>query len=139
MKTFLMLNDNPEIIKTFGFNFDILQIGASPNKPPKLSISSSFFPIAGITLTAVVLLLINFCMDVAVRSIKLAFLQLVAPIPIISYIDPKSGKDGLFKKWYDMCFKTYLSLFIRLLALYFAIYIKSKKSEKKLIIDCLIS
>ena len=62
----------------------------------------------------VVLLLINFCMDVGLRSIKLSFLQLVAPIPILSYVDPKSGKDGLFKKWYEMCFKTFLSLFIRI-------------------------
>ena len=74
----------------------------------------------------IVLLLITFCMDVALRSIKLAFLQLIAPIPIISYVDPKSGKDGLFKKWYQMCFKTYISLFIRLLALYFAVYIISR-------------
>lgn len=71
----------------------------------------------------IILLLLTYCMDVAVRSIKLSFLQLIAPIPILSYVDPKSGKDGMFKKWYDMCFKTYLSLFIRLLALYFAIYI----------------
>lgn len=71
----------------------------------------------------VVLMLLGFCLDVALRSVKLAFLQIIAPIPIISYIDPKSGKDGIFKKWYKMCFSTYLSLFIRLLALYFAIYI----------------
>ena len=70
----------------------------------------------------VLLILITFCMDVALRSVKLAFLQLIAPIPIISYIDPKQGKDGMFKKWYKMCFSTYLSLFIRLLALYLGIY-----------------
>lgn len=83
----------------------------------------------------VVLLLISFCMDVAVRSIKLSFLQLIAPIPIISYVDPKSGKDGLFKKWYQMCFKTYLSLFIRLLALYFAVYIISLLGDLTDIVD----
>ena len=77
----------------------------------------------------VVLLLLSFCIDVAVRSVKLAFLQLIAPIPILSYIDPKSGKDGMFKKWYEMCFKTYISLFVRLLALYFAIFIISKIGE----------
>lgn len=81
----------------------------------------------------VVLLLITFCMDVAMRSIKLAFLQLMAPIPIISYVDPKSGKDGLFKKWYQMCFKTFLSLFVRLLALYFAIFIISKVADGKMV------
>lgn len=83
----------------------------------------------------IILLLITFCMDVAVRSIKLAFLQLIAPIPIISYVDPKSGKDGLFKKWYQMCFKTYLSLFLRILALYFAIYIISKIGKMVDIVD----
>lgn len=81
----------------------------------------------------IVLLLVTYCMDIALRSIKLAFLQLIAPIPIISYVDPKSGKDGLFKKWYQMCFKTYLSLFIRLIALYFAVYIISRVSEMHLV------
>ena len=81
----------------------------------------------------VVLLLITFCMDVGLRSIKLSFLQLIAPIPILSYVDPKSGKDGLFKKWYEMCFKTYLSLFVRLLALYFAIFIISKVADMKMV------
>lgn len=83
----------------------------------------------------VVLLLITFCMDVALRSIKLAFLQLIAPIPILSYVDPKSGKDGMFKKWYQMCFKTYLSLFIRLIALYFAIYIIGRVDNMVDIVD----
>jgi len=81
----------------------------------------------------IILLLITFCMDVALRSIKLSFLQLIAPIPIISYVDPKSGKDGLFKKWYEMCFKTFLSLFIRLIALYFAVYIISKIADLKIV------
>lgn len=86
-----------------------------------------------ITGVIIILLLITYCMDVAVRSIKLAFLQLVAPIPIISYVDPKSGKDGLFKKWYQMCFKTYLSLFIRILALYFAIFIIGKVADMRMV------
>lgn len=77
------------------------------------------------TATAVImcLLLITFCIDIGVRSVKLAFLQLIYPIPVISFMDPKSGKDGIFSKWYKMCLSTFLSLFIRLLALYFGIYI----------------
>ncbi len=70
-------------------------------------------------------LFLLFCIDIAVRSIKLGFLQMIAPIPIISYCDPKSSKDGMFKKWMDMSVKTYLDLFIRLFALYFGIYIIS--------------
>lgn len=81
-----------------------------------------------ITLSTVVgavtlLILVIFCIDVATRSIKLGFYQIIAPIPIISYCDPKSGKDGMFKKWAKACVTTYLDLFIRLLALYLAIYI----------------
>lgn len=83
----------------------------------------------------VVLILVSFCLDVALRSIKLAFLQLIAPVPIISYVDPKSGKDGLFKKWYQMCLKTYASLFLRLIALYFAIYIIGKIGSLTDIVD----
>lgn len=68
-------------------------------------------------------LLLIFCIDVATRSVKLGFLQLIAPIPIISYIDPKSGQDGIFKKWTKECTGTYLSLFVRLLAIYFVLFI----------------
>ena len=83
-------------------------------------------PISTVVAVVVLLLLITFCMDVALRSVKLAFLQLISPIPIISFVDPKSGKDGLFKKWYKMCFSTYISLFVRLAALYFGVYIISQ-------------
>lgn len=71
----------------------------------------------------VLYLLLMFCIDIAVRSVKIGFLQMIAPIPILSYCDPKSGKDGMFKKWTSMCVKTYLDLFIRLFALYFGIYV----------------
>ena len=91
------------------------------------------FIISTVVGVVVLLLLVTFCMDVALRSIKLAFLQLIAPIPIISFVDPKSGKDGLFKKWYQMCFKTFVSLFVRLLALYFAVYIISMVADRKLV------
>lgn len=68
------------------------------------------------------LILISFSFDVAVRTIKLGFLQLIAPIPIISYIDPKSGENGMFKKWLQQVGQTWASVFVRLVAFYFAIY-----------------
>ncbi len=71
----------------------------------------------------VLLVLVSFCFDIAVRTIKLGFLQLIAPVPIISYVDPKSGKDGMFKKWLKEVGKTWADLFIRLFALFFALYI----------------
>lgn len=71
----------------------------------------------------IVYIFVLFCIDIAVRSIKLGFLEMIAPVPILSYIDPKSGKDGMFKKWYQMCISTYMSLFLRLFALYLGIYV----------------
>lgn len=68
------------------------------------------------------LVLLSFCMDVAVRIIKLYFLRLIAPIPIISYIDPIKG-EGIFKKWLSNVGKTYADLYIRLIAIFFAIFI----------------
>lgn len=86
----------------------------------------SYMPLISTVVGVIALyMLVLFCIDIAVRSIKLGFLQMIAPIPIISYIDPKSGKDGMFKKWTGMCVKTYLDLFIRLFALFFGIYIIS--------------
>ncbi len=71
----------------------------------------------------VLLILVSFCFDIAVRSIKLGFLQIIAPVPIISYVDPKSGKDGMFKKWLKEVGKTWADLFVRLFALFFAVYV----------------
>ncbi len=77
------------------------------------------------TITGVfaIVILVSMAFEVAIRSVKLTFLQLISPIPIISYIDPKSGKDGMFKRWYTEVFKTWASLFIRFLALFFGVYL----------------
>lgn len=74
----------------------------------------------------VCLILISFCFDIAVRSIKLGFLQMFAPIPIISYIDPATSKNGMFSKWLKQVGSTWASLFIRLIALFFAVLVISK-------------
>ena len=74
----------------------------------------------------IVYILILFCIQIAVRSVKLGVLQLIAPIPVISYLDPKQGKDGMFKKWLKLCGKTFADLFIRLAAIYFAVFIISE-------------
>ena len=80
---------------------------------------------------SVLLLLIVFCFDVAVRSVKIGFLRMTAPIPIISRIDPNKGKD-VFGKWVKVCINTYLDLFIRLLGIYFAIFIIAQLSEMRM-------
>lgn len=84
-----------------------------------MTYTSVFSTITGVVM---ILLLIVFCFDIAVRSVKLGFLRMLAPVPIISRIDPKKGKD-VFDKWVKTCINTYLDLFIRLLAIYFAIFV----------------
>jgi len=69
-------------------------------------------------------ILLMFCIDVAVRNVKLGFLQLIAPIPLIAKVDPKKG-DEVFNKWTKECISTYLDLFIRVAAIYFAIFLIS--------------
>lgn len=73
----------------------------------------------------VVLIFVSFCFDIAVRSVKMAFLEMIAPVPIMSFIDPASGKNGLLAKYAKQVFFTWVSLFIRLIALFFAIHIIS--------------
>jgi len=62
-------------------------------------------------------MLILYCIDAGVRVAQLAFLQIIAPIPIIGYLTPK--KDGIFQKWTKQCLTTYLDLFIRVGIIYF--------------------
>ena len=50
--------------------------------------------------------LIGIAINVGVRAFKLMILRIIAPIPILSYIDPKAGKDGPFNKWLKMLINT---------------------------------
>lgn len=74
----------------------------------------------------IVLIFAGFCLDAALRTIKLTFLEIIAPIPIISYIDPGSAKKGLFSKWLKEVGTTWADLFLRLVAIYFAVFLISK-------------
>ncbi len=69
----------------------------------------------------VAFLLLTFCIDVAIRIIKLCFLQMLAPISIISYMDPKESMgNSKLGNWIKECGKTYVSLFIRLVTIFLA-------------------
>lgn len=73
----------------------------------------------------VVVLMFMFTFDVALRGIKLGILRLIAPIPAISYIDPKSSKDGAFANYIKTLMSTYLDLFLRLAIIYVVILLIS--------------
>lgn len=66
-------------------------------------------------------LLISFCIDLGVRVIKLAYFQLVAPVPVAMRIIPK--QNTVFDNWLKGLTKTYLDLFIRLLIIFLCVYL----------------
>lgn len=68
-------------------------------------------------------ILLGFCVDVAIRAVKLSVLRIIAPVPILSYMNPSGGKDGSLNSWIKTLTSTYLDLFIRLAVVYFAIFL----------------
>lgn len=66
--------------------------------------------------------LFSLCITVAIRAFKLIILRMLAPIPIVSYIDPKSSKDGMFSHWTKTFMSTWAELFILQGIIYFIVY-----------------
>lgn len=81
-----------------------------------------------------VAILLSFTVDIAVRSVKLAVLRLIAPIPIISYMDPKGSKDSAFNSWVKTLTSTYIDIFIRLAVVYFVIFLIQDMIDKGVVI-----
>lgn len=70
----------------------------------------------------IVLMIITFCFDIVIRALTLFFYQLIAPIPIISYISPKGKDSEMLGNWFKKLFSIWASLFIRIGILDFVIY-----------------
>lgn len=66
-------------------------------------------------------MLLGITIDVAKRVFKMIILEVIAPIPIMTLIDPKSSKDGAFSKWVKSLISTFLDIFIKLGLLYVVI------------------
>lgn len=82
------------------------------------------FPFIGSTLVGVFIgyVLIIMCMDIALRSVKLSFYEMIAPVPILSNLGFKDGKDSMLNKWFHEVLKTYADLFTRVAGLQIAIF-----------------
>lgn len=103
---------------------DLVNVSCRNNELNKTIYAFSYTPLLGLIVSAVMsFIIIGFTIDVAVRALKLAILRLIAPIPIISYIDPKSEKDGAFGNWLKALISTYVDLFIRLAIIFFGAFI----------------
>lgn len=76
------------------------------------------WPLTTITGILLIVIMLGISIDVAVRAFKLIILQMMAPIPIMSYIDPKASKDGAFNAWLKSFVSTYIDLFVKLGTVY---------------------
>ena len=88
--------------------------------------------IVGLVMLAIMLF---FTVDVAIRAIKLGILRVVAPIPIITYVDPKSAKDGAFNNWLKALISTYLEMFIKIAIIYIVMFIIIKLTNGGIVMD----
>lgn len=68
--------------------------------------------------------LISFCIDMALRMVKLGYFQLIAPIPLLMNIIP--GQEKVLKNWLHSCFSTYLEVFARLIIIFFVTFMIQK-------------
>lgn len=69
-----------------------------------------------------VYVLVSVAVAIAVRALKFGICEFIAPIPIASYVDPKTSKQA-FDNWVSTSIKTYLDLFIRLIIVYFVVFV----------------
>ena len=58
--------------------------------------------------------LLSFCFDLAVRVVKLAFYQIIAPIPVVCRILPGGKLKDTFSKWTKQVISLFLEVFIRI-------------------------
>lgn len=62
---------------------------------------------------------VSFALDIGVRVAKMAFYEIISPIPVMMRILPN---DKMFDKWFNGIKETFLSIFVRLAIIYFCVY-----------------
>lgn len=71
----------------------------------------------------VLYMLAIYCFKIGVRMIQLAFLEIISPVAIISYMLPQ--KNNKFNEWLKIYFGTYIDVFIRILIIHFVVFLIS--------------
>lgn len=78
-------------------------------------------------------IILSFCLDLGVRVVKLAYCQLIAPIPIVLSIIP--SKKSVMDKWVKLTISTYFEVFVRVGIMYLVAYFMSKFFSNNTILD----
>lgn len=64
---------------------------------------------------------ISFSIDMGIRAAKLAYLQIIAPVPLVMQVLPKFKEN--FKKYTGAVITTFLEVFVRISVVYVVVYI----------------
>ncbi len=81
----------------------------------------------------IVIILVSMTIKIGIRLFKMFILEMIAPIPVMSYMDPKSAKDGAFASWTKQLTTTFLDLFFRLGIIYVVLLLLSALANDQLL------
>jgi len=81
----------------------------------------------------IVVILLSITIKVGIRMFKMFILEMVAPVPIMSYMDPKSSKDGAFASWTKQLLTTFLDIFVRLGVVYVVLMLLAALADGNLL------
>ena len=113
-------NVDPQVIL---FHLNDACGGIKRLSPDQERYAFAYTPIIGaIAMLIMTIVITGFTVDIAVRALKLAVLRLVAPVPIITYINPPKQGGGAFDNWTKSLISTYVDLFVRLAIVYFGLF-----------------
>ena len=90
------------------------------------------FIITGVVGVAMTYIIISFAIDIAVRMIELIVLEILSPLFIATFVDPKSAQSGPFKNWLSAVGKSYVSLYIRLAIIALMVLLVSIINQSKM-------
>lgn len=90
------------------------------------------FIITGVVGVAMTYIIISFAIDIAVRMFELVVLEILSPLFIATFVDPKSAQSGPFKNWLSAVGKSYASLYIKLAIIALMILLISIINQSKM-------
>lgn len=90
-----------------------IEINGSDEKQ-EVYVYNYMFIVTGIVGIAMTYIMFSFAIDIAVRMFELIVLEILSPLFIATFVDPKSAQSGPFKNWLSEVGKSYVSLYIKL-------------------------
>lgn len=82
-----------------------------------------YYLLSTIAGAVVLIILMVYCFNIALRVVKLSVYELIAPLPILCRIVPNDQAGKVFSNWLKATISTYIEIFINLAILFFGVWI----------------